>query len=217
VTLSRSQSETVDAAIARVEARTGVQIVTAVVGKADTYAELPWMAFALGVSLAGLLAVIVDTVRPDWATAHAALLTTVTLLAAGGASALFAVFVPAYARLFLRAHVRDLEVRHYAQSLFLRRELFKTRARNGILILVCKFERKVEILPDVGLYGRVASEDWNRIIAAMTPLLRERRFADALHAGVALTGQILAAKGFAGHAGGANELPDGSIEEQGPS
>jgi putative membrane protein len=217
VTLSRSQSETVDAAIARVEARTGVQIVTAVVGKADTYAELPWMAFALGVSLAGLLAVIVDTLRPDWVTAHAALLTTVTLLAAGGSSALVAVFVPAYARLFLRAHVRDLEVRHYAQSLFLRRELFKTRARNGILILVCKFERKVEILPDVGLYGRVASEDWNRIIAAMTPLLRERRFADALHAGVALTGQILAAKGFAGHAGGANELPDGSIEEQGPS
>jgi putative membrane protein len=217
VTLSRSQSETVDAAIARVEARTGVQIVTAVVGKADTYAELPWMAFALGVSLAGLLAVIVETVRPDWATAHAALFTTVTLLAAGGASALVAVFVPAYARLFLRAHVRDLEVRHYAQSLFLRRELFKTRARNGILILVCKFERKVEILPDVGLYGRVASEDWNRMIAVMTPLLRERRFADALHAGVALAGQILAAKGFAGHAGGANELPDGSIEEQGPS
>jgi putative membrane protein len=217
LTLSRNQSETIDAAIARVEARTGVQIVTAMVGKADTYAELPWMAFALGASLAGLLAVIVDGLRPDWAGSHAALASTVTLLGAGGASALFAVFIPAYARLFLRSHVRDLEVRHYAQSLFLRRELFKTRARNGILILVCKFERKVEILPDVGLYGRVASEDWNRIIAAMTPLLRERRFADALHAGVALTGQILAAKGFAGHAGGANELPDGSIEEQGPS
>lgn len=217
MTLSPSQSETIDAAVARVEARTGVQIVAAVVGKADTYAELPWMAFALGASIAGLLAVGVDAARPDWVTAHAALLTAVTLLAAGGASALSAVFVPAYARLFLRSHVRDLEVRHYAQSLFLRRELFKTRGRNGILILVCKFERKVEILPDVGLYGRVASEDWNRIIAAMTPLLRERRFADALHAGVALAGQILAAKGFAGHAGGANELPDGSIEEQGPS
>jgi uncharacterized membrane protein len=139
------------------------------------------------------------------------------MLSAGAASALFAVFVPAYARLFLRTHVRDLEVRYYAQSLFLRRELFKTRARNGILILVCKFERKVEILPDVGLYGRVASEDWSRVIAAMMPLLREGRFAEALHAGVGLTGQILAAKGFAGHAGGANELPDGSIEEQGPS
>jgi putative membrane protein len=217
VTISPSQSETIDAAIARVEARTGVQIVTAVVGKADTYAELPWMAFALGVSLAGLVAVLVDAVRPDWATSHAALLTAVTLLAAGGASALTAVFAPGYARFFLRSHVRDLEVRHYAQSLFLRRELFKTRSRNGILILVCKFERKVEILPDVGFYGRVTLEDWNRVIAAMTPLLRDRRYADALHAGVALAGQILAAKGFAGHPGGANELPDGSIEEQGPS
>jgi putative membrane protein len=217
VTISRSESETIDAAVAGVEARTGVQIVTALVGKADTYAELPWMAFALGVSIAALLSVVLDGLRPDWLGSHVALATVVTLLAAGGASSLVAVFVPAYARLFLRSAIRDLEVRHYAQSLFLRRELFKTRSRNGILILVCKFERKIEILPDVGLYGRVGADDWNRVIAAMAPLLRDRRFADALHAGVALTGQILAAKGFAGNAGGANELPDGSIEEQGPS
>jgi putative membrane protein len=217
VTISRSESETIDAAVARVEARTGVQIVTALVGKADTYAELPWMAFALGVSLAALLSVVLDGLKPDWLDSHVALVTVVTLLAAGGASSLVAVFVPAYARLFLRSAIRDLEVRHYAQSLFLRRELFKTRSRNGILILVCKFERKIEILPDVGLYGRVGADDWNRVIAAMAPLLRDRRFADALHAGVALTGQILTAKGFAGNAGGANELPDGSIEEQGPS
>ncbi|HZI83282.1 MAG TPA: TPM domain-containing protein [Casimicrobiaceae bacterium] len=217
MTISRSESETIDAAIARVEARTGVQIVTAVVGKADTYAELPWMAFALGVSVAGLAVVVLDWARPDWPASHVALLAAVTLLAAGGASGLFAIFVPPYARLFLRSALADLEVRHYAQSLFLRRELFKTRSRNAVLILVCKFERKVEILPDAGLYGRIAAEDWNRVIAAMTPLLRSRRFADALHAGVALAGQILAARGFSGSAGGANELPDGSIEEQGPT
>jgi putative membrane protein len=210
-------TETIDAAIARVEARTGVQIVTAVVGKADTYAELPWMAFALGVSLAALAVVALDWARPDWLGAHVALAAAVTVLAAGGGSALLAIFVPAYARLFLRTSVRDLEVRHYAQSLFLRRELFKTRSRNCVLILVCKFERKVEILPDAGLYGRIATEDWSRVVAAMTPLLRDRRSSDALHAGVALAGQILAARGFAGGTGGANELPDGSIEEQGPS
>ncbi|HEX8009838.1 MAG TPA: TPM domain-containing protein [Casimicrobiaceae bacterium] len=215
--ISRSETETIDAAIARVEARTGVQVVTAIVGKADAYAGLPWMAFALGVSLAALTAVIVDWVRPDWITAQVALLTTVTILAAGGASALAAVFIPAYARLFLRRALRDLEVRHYAQSLFLRRELFKTRARTGILILVCKFERKVEILPDVGLYGRMAGADWDRVIAAMAPLLRAGRFPEALHAGVALLGQVLAAKGFARRAGGEDELPDGPFEEQGPS
>ena len=215
--LSRAETETIDAAIARVEGRTGVQVVTAIVSKADAYAELPWMAFALGVSLAALVSVLVDRVRPDWITAHVALLSTVTVLAAGATSALAAVFVPAYARLFLRPALRDLEVRHYAQSLFLRRELFKTQARNGILILVCMFERKVEILPDVGLYGKVASEDWARVVAAMAPLLRHGRFADALHAGLAMLGKVLAAKGFAGRLGRENELPDGSIEEQGPS
>jgi hypothetical protein len=51
----------------------------------------------------------------------------------------------------------------------------------------------------------------------MAPLLREGRFADALHAGVGLLGKLLAAKGFAGRAGGENELPGGPIEEQGPS
>jgi putative membrane protein len=214
--LSKAETETIDAAIARIETRTGVQVVTAIVGKADAYAELPWIAFALGVSLAALVSFVVDWLRPDWITAHVALLTDVTMLAVGGASALLAVFVPAYARLFLRPALRDLEVRHYAQSLFLRRELFKTRARNGILILVCRFERKVEILPDVGLYGRVAGEDWDRVIAAMAPLLRSGRFADALHAGLALLGQVLTAKGFVGQAG-ENELPDGPIEEQGPS
>lgn len=216
MTASR-KSDPLDTAIARVEARTGVQIVTALVAKADTYAELPWMAFALGVSLAALGVVAFDAAQPAWPTAHIALVSAVALLAGGGASALVAVFVPAYARVFLRPAIRDLEVKHYAQSLFLRRELFKTRSRNAVLILVCKFERRVEILPDVGLYGRVGNEDWQPVIRAMTPLLRDARFADALHAGVSLAGQMLAAKGFAGSPGGANELPDGSIEEQGPS
>ena len=216
MSLSR-KSDPLDAAIARVEARTGVQIVTALVAKADTYAELPWMAFALGVSLAALGIVTFDAMQPAWPSSHVALVCAVALLASGGASALVAVLVPGYARVFLRPAIRDLEVRHYAQSLFLRRELFKTRSRSAILILVCKFERRVEILPDVGLYGRVGADDWKRVIAAMMPLLRDARFADALHAGVSLAGQMLAAKGFAGNPGGANELPDGSIEEQGPS
>jgi len=217
VTISRTESETIDAAVARVEARTGVPIVTVVTGKADSYAELPWMAFAFGVLLASLAAAILDWLRPDWPVARSAVVVAAMLLAAGGASALAAAIVPTYARLFLRTAVRDRKLRHYAQSLFLRRELAKTRARNGVLILVCKFERRVEILPDVGLYGRVAPEDWSRIVAAMMPFVRAGRFAPALHAGVALAGQILAARGFAGSAGGANELPDGPIEEQGPS
>jgi putative membrane protein len=213
--LSQSEADAIDGSTARVEARTGVQIVAAIVGKADSYAELPWIAFALGVSLAALGFVIADWLRPDWITAQVALAHTLTIMGVGGVSALAAVFVAGYARLFLRPARRDLEVRHYSESLFLRRELFKTRERNGILILVCRFERKVEILADLGFHGRMGEADWDRVIAAMTPLLREERFVDAVHAGLLLLEQVLSAKGFAGVPGSANELPDIPIEERG--
>lgn len=214
--LSQAEAAEIDASIASIEARADVQVVTAVVGKADAYPELPWMAFALGVSLAALTAVVVDWLRPDWVTGQVALLHTAAILGVGGLSALAAVFVPAYARLFLRPALRDVEVRHYAQSLFLRRELFKTRERNGILILVCNFERKIEILADVGLDRRITAADWQRLIATMTPHLRNARIGPALQAGLFALAALLAEKRFAGGSG-SSELPPGPIEEPGPA
>lgn len=215
--LSDAEAAQIDASIARLETRADVQVVSAVVGKADAYPELPWMAFALGVSLAALGTVVLDWLRPDWMGAQVALLHTAVILAAGSVSALAAVFVPAYARLFLRSALRDMEVRHYAQSLFLRHELFKTRERNGVLILICTFERKVEILADVGLHGRIADAEWGAIIAAMAAHLRDARIAAALQAGLAAFDTLLAMKGFAAGRGGQTELPSGPIEEAGPA
>jgi putative membrane protein len=136
------------------------------------------------------------------------------ILGAGAASALLAVAAPPYARLFLRATRRDLEVRHYAQAFFLHRELFATRGRNGILLLVSLFERKVEILPDVGLHARFDAADWRTVIEAMTPLLRERRCFGALQQGVARLQALLLDKGMSAAPGG-NELPDRPVQETG--
>ena len=167
----------------------------------------------------GLAVVVADLARPQWLTANVALVDTVTILGTGAASALLAVFVPAYARFFLRSTRRDAEVRRYAEALFLRHELFKTRERNGILILVSCFERKVEILADVGLHRRVSDAEWRPVIARMTPLLRDRRFAEALQEGLAAAGELLAAKGLNARvdAGAQNELPDRPIDEGGES
>jgi putative membrane protein len=132
---------------------------------------------------------------------------------------LLAVFVPAYARLFLRSTRRDAEVRRYGEALFLRHELFKTRERNGILILVSCFERKVEIIADTGLHRRVSDAEWRPVIARMTLLLRERRFGEALLEGLGATEKLLAAKGLKARVGEAteNELPDRPIDEGGES
>ena len=212
--LDPGESAALEKEIAHLEAQTGVQLVTAVIGKADSYVELPWKAFALAAALAGLALVIAAAMWPRWTDAGDALIFAVAILGAGAASAILAVVAPPYARLFLRATRRDLEVRHYAQAFFLRRELFATRERNGILLLVSLFERKVEILPDVGLHARFDAADWRAVIDAMTPLLRERRCFSALQQGVARVQAMLLAKGMTTVPGG-NELPDRPIQETG--
>jgi putative membrane protein len=212
--LDQRESAALEQAIAGLEAQTGVQLVTAVIGKADSYVELPWKAFALGTAFAALALVVADALSPRWTGADSALIFAVAILGAGAVSALLAVAAPAYARLFLRATRRDLEVRHYAQAFFLRRELFATRGRNGILLLVALFERKVEILPDVGLHVRFDGTDWRTVIDAMTPLLRERRCFGALQQGVARLQALLLAKGMSAASGG-NELADRPVQETG--
>lgn len=213
--LTAAEADALDAQVARIESRTGVQVVTAVVGKSDTYDELPWKAFALGASLAACGVVLSDLWRPDWITAETALLHAVTILAVAGATALLAVLVPAFGRLFLGAARSDLEVRQHAQSLFLTRELFRTRRRTAVLFLVSLFERRMEILPDTGLHNRVSEADWHALITRMAPLLRKSQPFHALKDGLAALEALLLAKGFVADGIGPNELPDRPMEERG--
>ena len=213
--LTRAEADSIEQRTAALEAAAGVQVITAVVGKADVYAELPWRAFALGSVLAGLIIVVADSLRPDWVSAHAALVHVLTMLGVGALSGLLAIFVPAYARMFLGRLRRDAEVRQYAESIFLRRELFATRGRDGILVLVCLFERKVEILADIGLHGRIGEPQWRSVIARMTPLLAGGRIAEALLQGLARLDEVLRERLLETQPDATNELRDRPIEERG--
>lgn len=213
--LAAADKKAIDEQVASIEARTGVQVVTAIVGKSDNYVELPWKAFALGASLAAFVLVAADLWRPEWITAGTPLVDAVTILAAGAAVALLAIFVPPVARLFLRRHRAEAEVRHRAQSLFLTRELFGTRNRTAVLIFLSLFERRVEILPDTGLHARIGEADWNTAIARMTPLLRYSSPGSALREGLAAVERLLADKGFVAGGAAANELSNQTIEERG--
>ena len=54
--MTEQDRTSIAARVAVLEARTGTQVVTAVVGKSDSYPEAPWKAFALGAAAAALLA-----------------------------------------------------------------------------------------------------------------------------------------------------------------
>jgi len=213
--LTSAEADKIDAHVAAIESRTGVQIVSAVVGKSDTYVELPWKAFAMGASAAALAMVTADTIRPQWVMSDPAVLNAVAILGAGAACALLAIFVPGFARLFLRASRADLEVRTYARSMFLDRQVFATRARTGVLVLVSLFERRIEILADVGLAEHVAAADWAAIIQQMTPLLRGGRAFAAIEEALNRLEGLLAARGVRGDAGQKNTMSDRPIEERG--
>jgi putative membrane protein len=215
VRLSAEESKAIAALVARVEARTGIQVVVAVIEKSDSYVELPWKAFALGASMAAFATVMSEVWRPQWVTSETAMVHAVIILGVAAACALLAVFVPGFGRLFLREERSHLEVQHYAQSFFLTHQLFRTESRNALLVLVSEFERRIEILPDVGLHTRVNEAEWRRVIDAMAAHLREARRANALQEGLRTVEQLLVSTGLQGRAGAPNELPDRPVEEHG--
>ena len=198
--------------VTALERARGVEVATASIGKADHYPEVPWRAGALSASVTALVLAIGDVLRPDWVTSTTLLVALATVMLVGAAVALLAIFVPPFARLFLSRDHASTEVRQYAHAFFLERQLFRTTRRVGILVLVARFERRVEVVADIGFDGRVAAAEWGSVIPPMVPLLQDGRPHDALIAGLEALDKLLASRGFAG-GGGRNELPDATIEE----
>ncbi len=202
-----------DERIAEAEKRTGAQIVLAVIERSDVYAEIPWKAFALGASAAGFVVVLFDILRPDWITSAAILLAVAVTLAVGAACALASVNLPGFAHIFLDKHRAEVEVKQYAQSLFLERELFATRGRTGILLLVSLFEHQVVILPDSGIAKRLTHKAQKDVISRMIAPLAAGRVNEALEHGLAALEKELS--GSAPATPRENELPDQVIQEKG--
>lgn len=188
----------------RFEARTGVQVAAAVVGRCDAYPEIPWKAFAL---FSGLTFLAVIARDPD------AIMGGLSFFLGGATAALATVFLPSFARLFLNSARRKAETRQYAASFFLDHGLANTRHRHAILVLVGVFERSVVILPDAGLRDRLDEIELKHIIRRMAPQLAGGRFASALLDGLDALEALLAAKGFAG--GGSDEIAQEVFEEKG--
>ena len=211
-TLSDNDRNRLDEVIAKTEERTKTQIVLAVVRRSDTYTELPWKAFALRASVAGLLLLILDRSFYDWYPKSTVLIAVAGILACGAFFALLTVTIPGFAKPFLSPHRAEVEVQQYAQSLFLERELFATNRRTGILMLVSLFERRVVTLPDTGLDNQLDGNDIQSVITAMTPFLKRKEISRAFEAGLERLSRIL---GTTGPGTGENELPDEIIEEKG--
>lgn len=211
--LTEQEQHRLNKRVAEAEKRTGCQIVLFVVERSDAYPELPWKAFALTASATGALAICVDLMPASWPSPTAALFVVAATLLAGAGAALLSVVLPDFGRLFLYQHRRESETRQYAESMFLRQEVFSTQGRTGILLLVSIFERQVVVLPDTGLSKRLSSDRLSAIIDRMTAAFAQGQVSKALEQGLSALEEALAATAPTDPA--ANELPDTIIQEDG--
>jgi len=200
--------------VAALERAHGVEVVTASIAKADVYPELPWRAGALAASLTALAVAVGDVLRPDWATSTTLLVSLATVMIVGAGVSLAAIFVAPFARLFLSRTRAEVEVRQFAHAFFLERQLFRTQRRLGVLILIARFEHRVEVVADIGYDGRIAAAEWGSVIPPMLPHLQDGRADDALVAGLDALDALLASRGFAGDGRAPNELPDATMHEE---
>ncbi|MFO7622272.1 MAG: hypothetical protein R6W81_13570 [Bacteroidales bacterium] len=211
--LSENDKNLLEERITGAEAITGTQIILATVRRSDSYAEIPWKAFALAASISGLLVFTLDLIPDSRIREIPFPVSIVSVLAVAAIVAMLTILIPKFARLFLSGSRAETETRQYAESLFLSRELFSTARRTGILLLVSRFEHKVVIMPDIGLNGYVSKDDLEGVIALMKRPLAHGELRRAME--IALDEFIRIIKPLPADQQAGNELPDTIIEAGG--
>ena len=78
-----------------------------------------------------------------------------------------------------------------AVGAFWRCRVRRTRTGTGILLFISLLERRVVVLGDDALAGRIDQPEWNRVRDAMTRHLAEAEPEKALLEGIALSGELL--------------------------
>lgn len=196
--------------MAAFEQATGAQAVVSVVDRCDSYPEIPWRAFALGAALAALFVWAVPV--SGAVLYHSTSMALAVVLGVGAAAALLTVFLPVTGRWLLPSHRRETEVRQYAQAMFLTREMFATRERSAILVLVGMYERCGVIIADHGQIERLSGGQLEIAEGQLNAGLTAGELAIAVQDALAA---LQAATHRTGTAPGANEIADSVIRERG--
>lgn len=212
---SDEQTARLNDLIRKIERRTGVELVAAVVGKSDSYPEIPWKAFAFAAAAGALAYLALAAVRPDWGAAWGVRLSLVLVLGAGAAAAFLSVVWPSFGRLFLDRLSAETETGQYARVFFLEHELFHTRDRTAILLFISLYERKVVILPDRGVAVRLDQNVLYSVISLMAPHLRRKERFHALVQGLSALEAGLVEAGFKPLARDRDEIADELIQDKG--
>lgn len=120
-------------------------------------------------------------------------------------------FCPPLKRSLITSQEMTDEVAEKALVSFVERQLHHTRDNTGILILICLFEHRVQILADRGINSVVPPHTWDGLVAEVTAGIHEGRACDALCQAIGKCGEMLA-EHFPAKDDDTDELPNLILE-----
>lgn len=204
---SAAEQQAIAAAVATAEQGSRGEIVPVVVPASDRYEAASWRGALLGAIGGAIGAAIAHRLLGPWS--DPVLWIVLPPLAGSLFGWLLAGLCPPLRRALIGRTICDREVRQRAAEVFLDEEVFRTRDRSGILILLSAFERQVVVLPDRGLREAVPLEEWEAIAGEIARGVGSGRPAEALLAAIGRCGELLREKRLAARPDDQNELPDG--------
>jgi putative membrane protein len=190
----------VASAIRAVESATSAEVVVAVRARSGHYRHTDYLV-GFAFSFVALLFFLFDPheFEIDWMPVD-------TLVAFALGTLLSVGFSPLRRVLTSRKLMRE-NVRTAARATFVDLKIAKTSGRTGILVFVSSFERRVEVVPDIGVDPVVLGPGFERAVSELDLALRRRAsfvsFVEALRALGPILGRALPRT-----ADDVNELPD---------
>jgi putative membrane protein len=196
----RRAKDQVSDAIRAIEAQTCAEIVVAVRPKAGHYRHTDYLLGSVAAFIALFVLLFADQ-------EFAVLFMPVDTVIAFTAGVAFSAFFAPIRHLFTLDSLMRENVRTAARAAFVDLGVTKTRDRSGILVFVAAFEKKVEVVADVGVDTAALGPAWSDALKALSASMSGIGRLDAFITALRSLGPVLAGA-MPRKADDVNELPD---------
>lgn len=170
-TLTQQDQEKISATIAAVESKTAGEVVVAVVGQSDDYAQIRYTAaFCM-------------TIVTAWLANHAPLGALGEYLIPLQLP-VFLLWVqitkiPAITRFLVKKESSE-RTRERAMRMFIERGIHNTRDQSGLLLMLSELEHQVVILGDAGIHAKVGDTGWEAYVGRIVQGLKSGQAASSI-------------------------------------
>jgi len=204
---SAADLEGVSAAVHDAEKRTSGEIVPYVVEQCDDYEFAEWRGGALLALLTAIVLLFLHSFTAIWLPIDPAGMLLAVLMAFG-AGMLLVKYVRSLKRILAGSAAIHRRLHQRASEAFIAEEVFLTRDRTGILLFLGLLERRVLVLGDAGINGKVKQEEWQDVVDTVIAGIRAGSPVDGLVNAIRKCGALLERKGVNIRADDRDELSD---------